>query len=195
MFIDYVTLLLVNTSGGFFLLAWYLLRGLDEERPQRWVAPFGMVGLVAFLSGFLLIQRWLLPGPFNIAYGELSVYFGILFLGASLSLAKGWDLLFVAVYAFFAGIASLLVGIRIIELGVTNEPKISGIGFILSGLSGIFAALALHLKSRKSLRVLGAAVLLATAILWARTGYKAYWSHLEHFSNWVPGTMQAAPQP
>jgi putative membrane protein len=195
MFIDYVTLLLTNTSAGFFLLAWYLLRGLDEEHPQRWVAAFAMVGLVALLSGFLLVQRWLLPGPFNMAYGELSVYFGVLFLGASLSLAKGWDLLFVAVYAFFAGIGSLLIGIRILELGVTNEPTISGIGFILSGLSGIFAALTLHLRDRKSLRVLGAAVLLATAILWARTGYKAYWSHFEHFSKWVPAIMEAAPQP
>jgi hypothetical protein len=122
MFIDYVTLLLTNTSAGFFLLAWYLLRGLDEEHPQRWVAAFAMVGLVALLSGFLLVQRWLLPGPFNMAYGELSVYFGVLFLGASLSLAKGWDLLFVAVYAFFAGIGSLLIGIRILDLRDRIHP-------------------------------------------------------------------------
>ena len=195
MFIDYVTLLLVNTSAGFFLLAWYLLRGLDEESPQRWAAAFAMVGGVAFLSGFLLIQRWLLPGPFNMAYGELSVYFGIVFLGASLCLAKGWDLLPVAVYAFFAGIVSLLIGIRILDLRVTNEPTISGVGFLLSGLSGIFAALTLRLRNLKPLRVLGAAVLLATAILWARTGYKAYWAHFEHFAKWEPAIMEPAPQP
>nr|WP_242072500.1 DUF981 family protein [Microcoleus sp. FACHB-68] len=72
--------------------------------------------------------------------------FGILFVGTSFTLAMGWDLLTLGVYGFFAGLVSLLIGFRIINLGLIPISLPAGIGFILVGLGGIFSAPTLYLK-------------------------------------------------
>jgi putative membrane protein len=46
-------------------------------------------------------------------------------------------LLTLAIYVFFAGIAAVVIGIRIMNLGLTKQPFLSGVGFILTGLAGI----------------------------------------------------------
>ena len=83
---------------------------------------------------------WPVIGSFNIAFGETTVLFGILFIAAAIALAQGWDLFTIAIYGFFAGVVAIEVGIRIINLNLTKQPLLSGIGFILTGLGGIFAA-------------------------------------------------------
>ena len=194
MFIDYVTLLLVNTAAGFFMLACYLVRGIEAEHQGSWAVSFSMVGVVSLAGGFLMVLRWPLPGPFNMAFGELSLYFGLLLLGAGLCMAKGFDLKPVGTYGIFAGLAALFIGIRIMELGLTHEPTISGVAFVLSGVAGVAALPLLQLKSSRSLRLLAAAVLLVISVLWARTGYKAYWGHMKDFGKWVPSTAQLAAE-
>ncbi|MCJ7729520.1 MAG: DUF981 domain-containing protein [Sedimentisphaerales bacterium] len=56
---------------------------------------------------------------------------------------------------------------RIIDLRLTNEPILSGIGFVLSGAAGIFAPLVVWQNEQKGLRVVGALVLFAAAAIWA----------------------------
>ena len=53
--------MLLNMTAGFVVLAFFLLMGLQGDR-KRWVAPFAMVGLVAFLGGLQMIFTWPLPG-------------------------------------------------------------------------------------------------------------------------------------
>lgn len=195
MFIDYVTLMLINMVAGLVLLALYVLRGLDAADGRRWSAGFGAVGLVAFLTGLGVIFTWPLPGVYNITHGELSVFFGIIFLAAALALARGWELMPVAIYAFFAGLASVVIGARVIHLGLTNAPVLSGVGYILTGLAGVFSAPVLMYRKNRLLRLAGVAVLLAAAAIWALTGYGAYWGHLKGMADWTPATMQTMPKP
>ena len=61
-------------------------------------------GTIAVISGFRMAFTWPLPRSFNVAYGEMSIFFGILFLGAALAIAKEWELTLVALYGPFAGI-------------------------------------------------------------------------------------------
>jgi putative membrane protein len=137
-----------------------------------------------------MVLNWPLPGSYNIGFGESTVLFGAVFLGASYALAKGWDLLPVSIYAFFAGVEALLVGLRIIDLGLTKSPLISGMGFILAGLGGISAAPGLHfLKKNQIFRYFAAGVLILISLFWAFTFYNSLWGHLESFSSWVPFTM------
>nr|WP_293249011.1 MULTISPECIES: DUF981 family protein [unclassified Microcoleus] len=90
----------------------------------------------------------------------------------------------VTIYAFFAGVAAILVGLRIITLGLTTQPILSGIGFILSGLGGVCATPALLLQTNRRVRLIGAiVVLVAAALIWALTAGVAYWGHLDKFSN------------
>lgn len=190
MFIDYITLMLINMVAGLSLLAYYVYEGIDSLKQKQWVPGFGIVGAIALTTGLHMIFTWPIGGSFNIAFGESSVLFGVLFVGASIALAQGWELLTLAIYAFFAGLAAVVIGIRLMNLGLTKQPFLSGIGFILTGLAGICAAPTLYLKTNRAWRLFGAGVLVAAALIWAITGYMAYWSHLEGFQKWVPAPMR-----
>lgn len=191
MFIDYITLMLINMVAGLVLLAYFVYAGLDHPNQKQWIPGFGITGAIAFTTGLHMTLTWPIQGSFNIAFGETSVLFGILFIGTSLAIANSWELLTLAIYAFFAGLVSLVVGVRIINLGITNQPLISGLGFVLTGLAGICAApTMLYFKQNRGWRLMGAILLVAAALVWAATGYLAYWSHLESFQKWMPAPMR-----
>jgi putative membrane protein len=194
MFIDNLSLLLLNMAVGYVLLAAYVYRGLDEPLATKWVPGFAMVGAVAFLFGSFMIMTWPLPGPYNSAFGEMSVLLGVIFLGAALAIAKNWSLVTVATYAFFAGIAAIVLGARIINLGMTAQPAFSGFGFILSGFAGIMAVpTLLWFRHNRPFRTLAAMILLAAALIWAVTVYPEYWMHMKAFAKWVPLAMRSMP--
>ena len=194
MFINYITLMLINMVAGLVLLADFVYRGLDGANLKRWIPGFGLVGAIALVTGLHMMWTWPVPGSFNISFGETTVLFGGLYVAAAIALAQGWDLLSLAVYAFFAGLTSMVVGARIINLGQTNQPLVAGLGFILTGLGGVLAAPTLvYLRSNKSWRILGAVVLLGAALVWAIIGFGAYWSHLEGFGDWQPPAMRGEP--
>lgn len=192
MFIDYITLMLINMVAGLVILADFVYRGLDDgANLRRWIPGFGLVGGVALVTGLHMIWTWPVPGSFNISFGETTVMFGFLFIAAAVAIAMNWDLFTITVYAFFAGLAALLIGIRIINLEQTRQPIVAGLGFILTGLGGILAAPTLvYFRSNKGWRTLGTAVLLMAALIWAFIGYMAYWGHLASFSEWQPPVMQ-----
>lgn len=177
--IDYVTLMLINMSAGFVILALFITIPILEESHQGWSPAFAAPGLVAIITGFVMSFTWPLPSPYNIAFGELSVLLGMLFLAASVCIAKKWDLLPITIFAIFAGITAVVVGIRFIDLGLSKTPVLSGIGFILPGIGGICSPLAVKFKKITSLRISGAILLFASAAIWLYVGYYAYWSHLK----------------
>jgi putative membrane protein len=189
VFIDYITLMLINMVAGLFLLAYYLYEGIDNPRQKQWIPGFGIVGAIALTTGLHMIFTWPVISSFNIAFGETTVLFGALFMATAIALSQGWELLTVAIYAFFVGLVAIVVGSRIISLGLTKQPLISGIGFILTGLGGIFAAPTLYWKNR-TLRLIGVAVLILAGLIWGFIGYNAYWIHLEGFQKWVPTPMR-----
>jgi len=190
MFVDYLTVLMINLAAGTALLAYFVLNGITREDNQGFASAFGIVGLIALLGGLHMTFNWPLPGSFNIAYGESTLLFGGVFLGAALALAKGWDLMPISIFAFFAGVDSLVIGLRIINLSLSKHPLLTGLGFILVGLAGVAAAPGLNLlKKNKSFRYLAAGLLIVTALFWAYTFYSSLWAHLESFSSWVPLTM------
>jgi len=191
MFIDYITLLLLNMVAGYFLLSLYVFRGLDDPLNPRWTPGFAVVGAVAFLFGAHMTATWPVIGQYSSAFGEMSVLYGAIFLGAALAMSRGWSLLPVAVFAFFAGTAAIIIGARIIDLGMTQSPLLAGFGFILSGAAGVFAApTLLYLRKNRPYRFLASLVLLGPAAIWATIGYHAYWSHMETFAGWVPVVMR-----
>ena len=186
MFIDYVPLLLLNMAAGLILLAGYVLKGIDSSDQRRWGAGFLISGIVALVFGAHMVVTWPLPGSYNIAFGQTSVLLGVLFLGAGLSLVNSWNLLSVAIYGFFAANVAVIIGLRIISLKMTKEPLMSGIGFILTGLSGILILPALNWKKFNGLRIIIAVFLVCAALIWLRTCYGSYWHHLSSFSDWKP---------
>ena len=190
MFINFVALMLVNLVASMLVLAHFVYYGLDAPSRRPWVPAFTIVGGVALLTGLRMVFTFPLPGAHNAAFGEPYVLLGAAFLGAALSMAYDWDLLPVALYASVAGLAGIIVGIGIINLGMTREPAISGLGFILAGLAGLLSTPAYLWRHNRTLRLAGTAVLLLAAAIWAVTAYGAVWSHLESLANWVPATLR-----
>ena len=120
-----------------------------------------------------------IPKPFSMAYGEMSVLLGVLFLGAAWALTRGWSLLPLSIYAFFAGGAAIVIGVRFIDLSLTPMPLLPGAGFILTGLGGVGAGIVLWKHDAKALRLAGVLVMLAAAGIWAFTAVMAYWTHMK----------------
>ncbi|WP_339383837.1 DUF981 family protein [Fortiea sp. LEGE XX443] len=149
-------------------------RGLVSSNQKQWIPGFGVTGGIALTTGLHMMFTWPVRGSFNIAFGETTVLFGVLFIAAAIALAFGWDLWTVAIYAFFAGLVAIVVGIRIMNLNMIRTPVLSGIGFILTGLGGICAVPALYWKTSRTWRLTGAVVLIVAALIWAFIGYLAY---------------------
>jgi putative membrane protein len=193
MFIDYVALLLLNTAAAYFILAGYVYKGIDDPDQRKWALGFGIAGFISLLFGAVMCFTWPLPGPYNSAYGEMSVLLGTILLASALALANGWNLMIIAVYGFFAGAAAIVTGAAIIAMKLTLEPVMSGIGFILSGAAGIFAAPTLaYFRGNKAFRLAAAVVLIATGLLWSATVYPEYFMHAKAFAKWMPLTMRGA---
>jgi putative membrane protein len=195
MFIDFLTLVMINLVAGTVLLAYYLWKGIDEKNQQAYAPAFLLTGLVSFVAGLQISFTWPLPGSYNVGYGDTATLFGVVFLATGLALWKGWSLLPVSIYSFFAAIDALIVGFRIYSLQLTKEPLISAVGFILSGLAGLGVfPFFMWFRDNKMVRWIGILLLLGTALLWAITFYGSLWGHMASFAKYVPTTM-AAPKP
>lgn len=186
MFVDYLTLMIVNLAAGLVILAYYVFFHLDSDNKK--LAPGLLVsGAIGTATGLHMIFTWPMPGSYNIAMGEMTVLYGVLFLAAGIAILRGWDLLGLAIYAAFAGLAAVVLGIRFMNMGISKHPTLSGLGFILAGAGGLLAYPIYLLKGNKVVRFAAAGVLVAAAVIWAVTGYGAYWDHMESFSQWAPG--------
>ena len=162
---------------------------MSEPPERRWVPGLLMAGLLALVVGLHMIFTWPLPGSFNGLYGEMSVFFGMLLLGLSLVLILGMDLLPIAIYAAFAGAASIVAGIQVLKLGLADNPALVGAGFLWMGVLGLGAVPLMRLRGLQAFRVFGAVGLLIAAVLWGTVGYMAYWNHPRANLLWKPPTQ------
>lgn len=188
MFIDFLTLLLLNMAAGLAVLGVFFLRGMDGPN-HKWASAFAIVGLVAFAGGLYITLTWPFPKLqsanlqwANTAFGETSVLLGVLFLGAALSVAKGWDLAPLGIYAFFAGAAAILIGVAMWSMWLTAKPPITATGFIVTGLAGVLTGPMLGCCHKRWLRVIVAVLLFASSAIWTAVWAPAYWLHLQSYS-------------
>jgi putative membrane protein len=186
MFIDYVALMLVNLSASLVLLALFVLKFLNSDG-KRLAPGFLVTGFIAAATGLHMIFTWPLPSSYNIAFGELYVMFGVVIFVVGLALARGWDLLPLSIFAVFAGLASVVVGVRIAQRGMTNSPPLATLGFVLTGLAAILSLPLYLVKNSRILKAVVIVLLVAAAAIWAFIGFGAYWKHLESFAGWKPG--------
>jgi putative membrane protein len=186
MFVDWLTLMLLNMMVALVLFGWFMWR-LIEKEPKKIIPGFLLTGAIALITGFRMVFNWPLPGPYNIIYGELTVLFGAFLFMAGLAVHFGWNLISIGIYALFAGAASILLGIRILNMNLTSEPLVAALGFILTGATAVGTFPALALPKMKWIRWLVALAALGSAVIWIVVGFPAYWGHIDAFSKWAPG--------
>ena len=179
MSIDYITLLLVNTIVGLLAGAFFLWKGLDGPNHKPWAALFAAAGLVLLVMGIHMTATWPIQDVrppdkpdtvmhlryANLAFGESSVLFGALLLAIALSLAKGWDLRPIAIYAFFVGVTAIVLGASMWRFWLTAAPPLTAAGYISSGAGAVLASFALWLPRVKTLRRTSAALLALSALV------------------------------
>jgi putative membrane protein len=151
--------------------------------------------VVAFISGLRITFTWPLPGVYNVAFGELSVLFGGLFIAAGVLIATGASLLPLGIYAFLAGLVAIVTGARVLALGLTAAPLLTTFGFVATGLCGLLFFPSFNLRHNRLLKGLFVALLAISGVLWAYVGCLGYWGHLKMFADWKPATMVNAVQP
>lgn len=192
MFIDYLTIMLVNMAAGLAILALFVLKYLNGDRKA--LAPgFLVSGFVATVTGFHEIFTWPIVSSYNIPFGEMSVLYGVLMLSGGIALFRGWELFSLGIYATFAGAASILLGIRLYTLKMTSEPLIALGGFALTGLMGVLSLPVYFLRQSKLVRILAVIALFGAAAIWTALAGLGYWAHLVSFAKWAPSTMPPAP--
>jgi putative membrane protein len=186
---DYITLMLVNMGAGLLILACYFRWGLGKPNEKSWAAGLAIVGLVAVVAGFYMTLTWPIPRLekinlqwANAAYGETTVMLGVLFLGAALTAARGWSLVPVTIYGAIAGLIAVILGVRIIDLGLSAMPSLTGVGFILTGLAGVTSLWVALRPQRLAPKIAAALLLVPAAGIWLVTAILGYWGHLEALS-------------
>ena len=192
MFIDWLTLLLVNMMVALVLHSLFLAFWLDKDA-KKVIPGFLLAGAIALIAGFRMVFTWPLPGPYNIIYGELSVLFGALLFITGLAIHFGWSLFTIGIYALFAGAVAILMGVRIWVSALTSEPFVAGLGFVGTGAAAVLTFPSLAWPQMKWIRWLAALAAVLSAILWIIVGFPAYWQHIDAFGKWAPATMVPAP--
>ncbi len=188
--IDYAGVMLVGVSAGFVILAHYLYVNPPPEARQPWAAGFFAAGLLGLVTSLPMVLTWPLPGGFNVAYGEPALFLSIAFLAAAVTLALKWEPLIPALYGFFGGIMAIVVGARLINLGLGQQPWVAGLAFIAAGLGGMLTLPAINWRDRRSIAITAAILLGIAAILFLFTGYSAYWTHISDFAKYLPPGMK-----
>lgn len=190
--IDYLTVMLLSLVAGLFVLAFFVfqLKNIDEKGLTYFTPVFLVIGFILMITGLHMSFTWPLPGSYNIAYGEMSLLIGTLFLGAALHLVMGWNFLPLTILSFFGGIAAILLGVRIADLELTQHPGMSSLGFILVGVFAVLTPATYQLRKFRALAYISILILVAAGVVWILTTYGAYWGHMESFSEWVPAPMR-----
>jgi putative membrane protein len=191
MFIDFLTLMLINMAVALLLFALWMFFFFEKDS-KKMVPGFLVVGALALITGFRMVFMWPLPGAFNIAYGEPTILLGAFFFMAGLAINFGWDLLSIGIYSAVSGAAVILLGFRILDLKMGSSPVEAALAFWGTGITAILALPAIALPKMKWIRWLAALAAILTFAGWIYVGFSAYWGHMDAFSKWLPATMAPA---
>ncbi len=183
---DYITVMLANTVAGLVIAALFLTFGLARANTRHWAPALGAVGVVALATGLHMTLTWPIGVKgfqwANIAFGEMTVLLGAVFLATSVSAAMKWDLWPVGVLALMAGLFAVGVGIMIQQLGLGRNPALAMFGFVTAGIGAALVLPALIWRRNLLVRLAPAAVLLISAAVWTITALGAYYGHLKNMS-------------
>jgi uncharacterized membrane protein len=79
MFIDYVSLMLINMVAGLVLLAADVARGLDRPDRQQWIPGCEMTGSIALATGLPMVLTWPVGVASILLLVKIHFYLGLYF--------------------------------------------------------------------------------------------------------------------
>lgn len=189
MFIDYVTIQLIAAAAGLFFAGLYAIK-FESPLKERmgFIYGFWMVGTILAITGLDMIFTWPLPGSYNIIFGEPAVWFGVLLIFLGFAIKTEVNLFPVTLLFSAGGLINLVISADILIYNMTQSPALAFVGFLTSGIGALIVPLGL--KSKTS-RWIIAILLIIAAIVFAITGFGAYYQHASDFAHWLPSTMKS----
>jgi uncharacterized membrane protein len=183
IFNDYLTVMLANMVAGLVVAALFTVFGLAQADHRAWAAALGAAGLVATACGLHMTLTWPLKPEgvqwANVAFGEMALLFGVVYLAAALASALRWSLLPVGIYAVVVGVFAIVVGICLMHFGLSKAPAVTMVGFVSAGIGAILLLPAIHWRHLLPVRLAAAAAMALSAAVWTVVGIGAYASHLK----------------
>ena len=167
--------------------------GKSEEDKRAISRGFGFfnlfLGAYAFITGLWGTATWPLPGPYNIVIIDEWAIFGValLLLGAS----QTFNLNFIGTsYGLAAlGFPTLIHGLVILSKGLTREPQLASLMYILIGLAAILSPLLGYYSANgrgKAAAYIIIIILVIAALIALYIGVEAAFGHTDRWSGWAP---------
>lgn len=178
IFPDYLTIMLIDLAAGLLVLTLFLWKLSKPKEYSRYTIGFFMTGFLGLITALPMVLMWPLPGSYNIAFGEPMLFFSVILLAIGFAIEKHWAFDSIVVFGVLGAIMSIVIGVQIYNLGMTNSPFAAMGGYVLTGLGGLIAAPLLYHPKNKGLLVTATVLFVLAALLWLYIGYSAYFVHL-----------------
>lgn len=204
LFMDPLDIWLTTMGGVLLALAyWLYLNYLSKAQIDERIAvnrAFGVFliiyGIYAMASGLWATFTWPFPGPYNILFSDAWPFFGVAALVLGLinylkefAAPEGKTLHYIR--GALIGVAAvslppLLYGLDIWMYGLTKEPEIAGLMFVLIGLAGLLSPLLTVRRTQRGIAILLLIFIAVAALIALFIGVSAAFAHVPAWSKWSP---------
>ncbi len=145
------------------------------------------VGIYALASGLWASAVWPLPGSYNIVLIDPWPIFGVALLIVGLANIFGFSLVGLTYGIAALSIPVIVYGSAIWVNGLTRQPALSGLLYILIGLSGLLSPLVAYYSRRiRAVAAVVVVLLIAAGFIALWIGVLAAFDHIERWSRWTP---------
>ncbi len=151
-----------------------------SSTPRGYAVALAMLGSYLFITGLSISFIWpfgFAGGVYNVLFGGSAALGGLVVLAAAIALFLNVDLKPVTYLAAVVGLYLLVAANGILTYGLTREPTLSALWYVLSAIPSLLSVPAFHTDNRK-LRVLFAIFAFLFALAWLFEGVTATTGHL-----------------
>jgi uncharacterized membrane protein len=123
----------------------------SQPLKQGFAVAIGACGVYLFLSGVAISFMWpytISGGVYNVLFGGISTFGGLVLLAGALTLFLNADLRPVSYLAATAGLYALVDAYAIISNGLTKSPLLAALGYLSFTAPAVLSVPAAHSKSK-----------------------------------------------
>jgi putative membrane protein len=197
LFVDPLDLWLMLLGTSLLVVAYWIYLNYISGRPEDYKRSvnrnlaffFILVGLYAFITGIWATITWPFPGPYNIVLANPWPIFGIALLLLGVSQLFGFNPVAISYGLAALGFPILVYGIAIYSKGLTREPLLSALMYVLIALATLGGPILAYYGGNGRGRIIAyiaIAMLVIAALISIYTGANATFGHIDGWKPWTP---------
>jgi putative membrane protein len=197
LFVDPLDLWLMLLGTSLLVVAYWIYLNYISGRPEDYKRSvnrnlaffFLLLGLYAFITGLWATFTWPLPGPYNLVLMDPWALFGIAMLLLGVALLFGFNSVGVSYGLAALGFPILVYGIAIYIKGLTRQPLLAALLFVLIGLAALGSPLLAYYGGNgrgRFIAYIAIAMLVIAALISLFIGVGATFDHIGGWAKWTP---------